>query len=32
MGIDLNSVREFDLRGRPQYPVDAGVSPMKELV
>jgi hypothetical protein len=28
----LNSVREFDLRGRPQYPVDAGVQPMKELV
>jgi hypothetical protein len=32
MGVDLNSVREFDLRGRPQYPVDAGIQPIKELI
>ena len=32
LGLDLNAVREFDLRGRPQYPVDPGVSPMRELV
>ena len=31
-GINLSSVREFDLRGRPQYLVDAGVDPMRELI
>ncbi len=32
VGINLRAVREFDLRGRPQYPVDPGVEPMRELV
>jgi hypothetical protein len=32
MGIDLRTVREFDLRGRPQYPVDPGVKPIHELI
>jgi uncharacterized protein (DUF1501 family) len=32
MGIDLRTVREFDLRGRPQYPVDPGVEPIHELI
>ena len=32
IGINLQTTREFDLRGRPQYPVRAGVTPMRELV
>ena len=32
MGLNLRSVREFDLRGRPQYLVDEGVQPLKEAV
>ena len=32
VGINLRAVREFDLRGRPQYPVDPSVEPMRELV
>ncbi|QDV15274.1 hypothetical protein CA51_51870 [Rosistilla oblonga] len=32
LGIDLNTVREFDLRGRPQYPVAQGIEPIRELV
>ncbi len=32
MGVNLRAVREFDLRGRPQYPVDPGVEPLRELV
>ena len=32
MGLNLQTVREFDLRGRPQYLVDEGVQPMRELV
>ena len=32
IGINLQTTREFDLRGRPQYPVRAGVAPMRELV
>jgi hypothetical protein len=32
IGIDLRQVREFDLRGRPQYPVDPTVKPLRELV
>ena len=31
-GSNLNTVREFDLRGRPQYLVDHGVEPMRELI
>jgi len=30
-GLDLN-YREFDLRGRPQYLVDPGTQPIRELV
>jgi hypothetical protein len=32
LGLNLRAVREFDLRGRPQYLVDDGVQPMKEVV
>lgn len=32
LGIDLKQIREFDLRGRPQYPVDPDVQPLRELV
>lgn len=32
IGVDLRQVREFDLRGRPQYPVDPEIAPMRELV
>lgn len=32
IGLNLRAVREFDLRGRPQYPVDEGVQPLHELV
>jgi hypothetical protein len=32
MGLDLSAVREFDLRGRPQYLVDAGVEPIHEVL
>lgn len=32
MGFNLSAVREFDLRGRPQYLVDEGVQPIRELV
>jgi uncharacterized protein (DUF1501 family) len=32
LGLNLGAIREFDLRGRPQYLVDAGVNPLPELV
>jgi uncharacterized protein (DUF1501 family) len=32
MGLDVGTLREFDLSGRPQYLVDEGVRPMSELV
>lgn len=32
LGLNLSAVREFDLRGRPQYLVDDGVKPMRELI
>jgi hypothetical protein len=32
MGINLAATREFDLRGRPQYPVLPGTQPLRELV
>ncbi len=32
LGLDLNAVREFDLRGRPYNLVDSGVQPLRELV
>lgn len=31
VGLNLRSVREFDLRGRPQYLVDPGTEPIKEV-
>ena len=32
LGIDLNPIREFDPNGRPQYPVEPGTPPIRELV
>jgi hypothetical protein len=32
VGLNLRSVREFDLRGRPQYLVDQGIEPLKEVL
>jgi hypothetical protein len=32
LGLNLRSVREFDLRGRPQYLVDEGIEPLKEVI
>ena len=32
LGLNLRAIREFDLRGRPQYLVDEGVKPLTELV
>jgi hypothetical protein len=32
LGLNLRAVREFDLRGRPQYLVDEGVQPLREVV
>jgi hypothetical protein len=32
LGFNLNQVRMFDPNGRPQYPVDPGTEPLKELV
>ena len=32
MGLNLNAVREFDLRGRPQYLVDEGTQPLREVI
>jgi hypothetical protein len=32
LGIDVSTVTVRDLSGRPQYLVDSGVEPMKELV
>lgn len=32
MGLNLRAIREFDLRGRPQYLVDEGVEPLKEVI
>jgi hypothetical protein len=32
LGIDLSQVREFDPNGRPQYPVDPGTEPLREVV
>ena len=30
-GLDLNT-RQFDLRGRPQYLIDPGIQPIRELI
>ena len=32
IGINLRATREFDLRGRPYYPVQPGVEPIHELL
>ena len=32
LGIDVNAATVTDLRGRPQYLVDAGAQPLRELV
>jgi len=32
LGLNLRAIREFDLRGRPQYLVDEGVEPMREVI
>ncbi len=32
MGLNLRAVREFDLRGRPQYLVDQGIEPLREVI
>lgn len=32
LGIDLNNVREYDASGRPHYPIDGDVQPIRELV
>jgi hypothetical protein len=32
LGLDVKKVRIFDLQGRPNYLVDDGVSPMRELI
>ena len=32
LGIDVNTVTALDLHGRPQYLVDNGVQPIKELI
>jgi uncharacterized protein DUF1501 len=32
LGLKLRAIREFDLRGRPQYLVDEGVQPLKEVI
>jgi len=32
LGIDVSKVTVTDLSGRPQYLVDAGCAPMRELV
>jgi hypothetical protein len=32
LGINLNPVREFDPNGRPQYPVEPGTEPLREVL
>jgi hypothetical protein len=32
LGIDLGPVREFDPNGRPQYPVEPGTEPLREVI
>ena len=32
LGLNLRAVREFDLRGRPQYLVDEGTEPLREMI
>lgn len=32
IGLNVNQVREFDPNGRPQYLVDPGIEPMREVI
>jgi hypothetical protein len=32
LGINLNPIREFDPNGRPQYPIEPGTEPLREVV
>jgi len=32
LGINLSQVREFDPNGRPQYPVEPGTEPIREVI
>ena len=32
LGMDLNTVREYDANGRPYFPLDADAQPIRELV
>jgi hypothetical protein len=32
LGLNLRTTREFDLRGRPQHPVDQGMEPLPEVI
>jgi hypothetical protein len=32
LGMDLNTVREYDANGRPHFPIDADTRPLRELV
>lgn len=32
LGLDLNTVREYDANGRPHYPIDSDAQPMREMV
>lgn len=32
LGLNLSKVREFDPNGRPQYPVEPGTEPLREVV
>lgn len=31
LGMDLNTVREYDANGRPHFPIDADAQPLREL-
>ena len=32
LGLNLSTVREYDLSGRPRYLVDEGIRPLREVV
>jgi hypothetical protein len=32
LGLDVKKVRIFDLQGRPNYLVDDGIEPLRELI
>ena len=31
LGLDGGSIREYDANGRPHYPIDGDVQPIREL-